>query len=232
MSPLLFALYLNDLHQRLDGGLYIDEINIRLLLYADDNVLLADDPLTLQNMINKLENYCMTWNMEVNLSKSEIMVFRKGGRLSSQEMWTLNSERIKIVSEYTYLGVLLTPKMSFTKHVDKRNNSAKSSVNSTWKAFVGKGNISLESKWRLFQAVCRAIQTYGAQVWGFKHFEDVDKLQRYFLKRILKLPSFTPNYCIALETGLEESHYFSQTYTSDIYYVCCSNTQTTDCLKN
>ena len=78
LSPLLFALYLNDLHDALGGGICVDGINVRLLLYADDIVILADKPAVLQQMITKLEGYCQDWNMTVNLTKSKIMVFRKG----------------------------------------------------------------------------------------------------------------------------------------------------------
>ena len=147
--------------------------------------------------------------MEVNLSKSEIMVFRKGGRLSDSEKWTLHGEEIRIVPEYCYLGVLLTSRMNFSMHIEKRNFAARTSIIITWKNFLSKRNLTLGAKWKLFQAVGRAIQTYGAQVWGFKFFEEVDKLQRYFLKRILRIPSFTPNYALFLETGIEASHLYS-----------------------
>lgn len=220
LSPLLFALYINDLDKFLGGALNIESLNIRLLLYADDMVILAEDIKVMQRMINKLEEYCERWSLEVNLSKSEIMVFRNGGRLSHQENWIFKGERIRIVSHYTYLGILLTPKMTFAKHVEKRNTAAKSSINATWQCFLAKRNIPLRVKWKLFQAVCRAIQAYSAQVWGFGMFEEVDKLQRYFLKRVLKLPSCTPNYALSIETGAEDGHF----YTLDLHLRYISKT--------
>ncbi|XP_037961125.1 uncharacterized protein LOC119690188 [Teleopsis dalmanni] len=68
LSPHLFVLYLNDLHDFLGGGIQIEELNIRTLMYADDIVILADDITTLQKMIYKLESYCHSWNLEINLS--------------------------------------------------------------------------------------------------------------------------------------------------------------------
>lgn len=41
-------------------------------------------------------------------------------------------------------------------------------------------------QWKLLQTISRSIQTYGAQFWGYTPLEDVNKLQRYLLKRILK----------------------------------------------
>ncbi|XP_059216997.1 uncharacterized protein LOC131997819 [Stomoxys calcitrans] len=160
-------------------------------------------------MIHNLEIYCNTWNLEVNLSKSEIMVFRNGGRLAKHEKWKFNGNVIKITNEYKYLGVIFTPKMTFTKHIQNRNNQAKIAINATWKNFVGRTDINMNAKWKLFLAVCRSIQTYAAQVWGFCHFEEVDSLQRYFLKRILKLPVCTPNYVLMLETEVEDTHIYT-----------------------
>ena len=217
LSPLLFALYLNDLHEFVEGGLMIDEINVRLLMYADDIVILSDNIETLQSMIVKLESFCRLWNLEVNLTKSEIVVFRKGGSLSRREKWKFMGEEIKIVSEYKYLGVILTPKMVFTKHIEYRNQLAKNSINITWNVFLNKSNISLSSKWSIFQAICRAIQSYAAQVWGLSHFDNVDSLLIYFLKRILKLPQFTPTYIIMLETGVENS--FLYTLNLNLKYI-------------
>lgn len=213
LSPTLFSIYLNDLHSYLEGGINIGSTNIRLLMYADDIVILADDVSIMQNMIHKLEAYCQMWNLEINLNKSEIMIFRNGGKISTREAWLFKGEPIAVCNEYTYLGVTLSPKMSFKKHVQNRNISAKNSINAAWKDFFTKKGICLDAKWNLFKAVCRAIQSYGAQMWGFHLFDEVDKLQRYFLKKILKLPSFTPTYVVMLETGIENNHI----YTLDLH---------------
>ena len=44
LSPLLFSLYLNDLLDILSGGLHVAGTNVKILLYADDIVLLSDSP--------------------------------------------------------------------------------------------------------------------------------------------------------------------------------------------
>lgn len=218
LSPLLFALYINDLHDYLQGGIFVENLNIRLLLYADDIVLLADKASVLQNMINNLESYCKMWNLEVNLSKSEIVVFRNGGRLGRNERWFFNNAEVKISSEFNYLGVILTPKLKFHQHVERRNTQAKNAINTTWQSFLSKKDISLQMKWKVFLAVCRSIQSYAAQIWGFEYFEQIDKFQRYFLKKILKLPNDTPNYILMLETAAEDNHFY--TMGLHLQYIC------------
>ena len=49
---------------------------ISLLLYADDIVLLSENPENLQLMLNKVTEWCKKWRLQVNLDKSQIMHFR------------------------------------------------------------------------------------------------------------------------------------------------------------
>jgi hypothetical protein len=51
--------------------------------------------------------------LSVNLDKTKVMVFGKGGRLSKYEKWGFNGNKIEIVNKYTYLGFALTTKLSF-----------------------------------------------------------------------------------------------------------------------
>lgn len=147
--------------------------------------------------------------MQVNLSKSAIMIFRRGGRIAEKEKWFFHGEVIPITKEYNYLGVKLTSKLSFKQHIENRNVLAKNSINATWCTFLSKNKIKLSAKWKLFLAVTRAIQSYAAQVWGNSLFDEVDKIQLYFLKRVLHLPSNTPSYCILLETNVPSFHLYT-----------------------
>lgn len=209
LSPLLFSLYVNDLHDVIEGGINIDGHNIRVLLYADDIVLLAEEPEVMSSMIEKLDSYCQLWNMHINLSKSKMMVFRNGGRLGRHENWKFRGYDIEIVPEYNYLGVILTPRMTFTRHIQKRNNEAKCAINMTWQNFLSSKNVTLKSKWKLFLAVCRSIQAYASQIWGYTYFDQVDMLQRHFLKKIMNLPDSTPNYALEIEFGIKNGHLYT-----------------------
>ncbi|XP_017034117.1 uncharacterized protein [Drosophila kikkawai] len=57
LSELMYSLYLNDLPEKLEGGLSIDDRQINILMYADKIVLLSDTVSGLQDMINRLEKY-------------------------------------------------------------------------------------------------------------------------------------------------------------------------------
>ena len=52
--------------------------------------------------------------MELNLDKTEIIVLRNGGYLRNYEIWTFKGEIIKTTSMYKYMGILFTPRLSWT----------------------------------------------------------------------------------------------------------------------
>ena len=56
---------------------------------------------------------------------------------------------------------------------------------------------------RIFDSVARSILCYGAQIWGFQKWDVVEKLLRFFVKKLLRLPYNTPNYMILLESGCD-----------------------------
>ena len=58
-----------------------------MLLYADDVVLIANDPDTLQAQLQALEQYCHDWDMDVNLSKTKVVVFRRPGQARLARTW-------------------------------------------------------------------------------------------------------------------------------------------------
>ena len=68
LSPLLFALYLNDLESflkynhvnnlKLNDNIFDQFLKIQILLYADDTVLLSDNADGLQYSLNCLARYC------------------------------------------------------------------------------------------------------------------------------------------------------------------------------
>ena len=202
LSPILFSLYLNDLHDFLPNGLNIGNTNIKVLMYADDLILLSDSSADLQVMINALYEYCSLWSLQINLSKSKIMVFRKGARLSSNLKWFYGSEEIEIVNEYKYLGITLTYNLSLKKHLESKLSSSKMAINSTWTNYIRNSKISLSNKLKIFNTAAKSILFYGAQVWGYERYEQVEKLFRFFIKKILYLPLNTPNYMLHIETGL------------------------------
>ena len=85
MSPELFKCYLLELSQNLDNTTSIESptLNSRVvthLLWADDLVLLALNKDSLQRLLNTVLEFCTTWGLTVNMSKTAVLVFNKSGK--------------------------------------------------------------------------------------------------------------------------------------------------------
>ncbi|XP_024081289.1 uncharacterized protein LOC112126449 [Cimex lectularius] len=203
LSPTLFSLYINDLETYLDGGVCVEGSGrIKLLAYADDIVLLASHPASLQGMIRSLQQYCLRWNLRINLNKSKIMVFRNGGRPAKSERWYLETEEIEVVNEYRYLGIRLTPALSMNKHVADAVDRARMGLNSIWRPLIDNGDTAYPTKLKIFNTVSRSILCYGAQVWGGEMLGQVEGFLRSFIRRLFRLPQYAPTAFLYAETGL------------------------------
>ena len=72
----------------------------------------------LQNQLDVLSSAHKDLFLGINIDKTNIMVFRKGGFLGSDEKRNLDGDNLEVVNEYTYLGYTFTTKMSVAKGVD------------------------------------------------------------------------------------------------------------------
>ena len=50
-------------------------------MWADDLILVAIDAQSLKQLLNVLHRFVSTWELEVNISKTNVMVFNSSGRL-------------------------------------------------------------------------------------------------------------------------------------------------------
>jgi len=109
LSPKLFTLFLDDLVEILylsgSRGIKINLIEIIILLFADDMIIMATNHVDLQRQINILVKYFKEYELKVNLNKTKVVVFRKGGYVSKKLKLYWDGKEIEIVNNYTYLGV-------------------------------------------------------------------------------------------------------------------------------
>ena len=80
-----------------------NDIEIFIMLFADDIILLSATIAVLQNQITAPYNAANRVRLQVNFNKTKVMVFRKEGHLSTREKWYYGSERLEVVNTYHYL---------------------------------------------------------------------------------------------------------------------------------
>ena len=79
-----------------------DALELFILLLADDIVLLSETVIGLQRQLNSLHRCASRLQLKVTMTKSNIIVFRKGGYLAERERWSFNSVSMSVVNVYKY----------------------------------------------------------------------------------------------------------------------------------
>ena len=60
-------------------------------MYADDIVLLSTSSEGLQQRLNVLNDFCQEWCLDLNVSKTKILIFNKTGKLIKDDLYFILS---------------------------------------------------------------------------------------------------------------------------------------------
>ena len=101
----------------------LEDAHLNSLSWADDLVLFSRTLEGLQTRINKLELYCDTWELEVNVTKAKVMVML-AGKTQIQGI-TFRGQELECVHSYKYLGLVLSSEGSMKKMEVVRVTKAK-----------------------------------------------------------------------------------------------------------
>lgn len=93
--------------------LFSDLHGLFLLMYAYDRIFISDRVSGMQEQWNILGNYYSAWKLNVNLSKTKLIVFRKGGIVEQCEKWYYRNELHQNISTLD-LGLTMTPSLTLT----------------------------------------------------------------------------------------------------------------------
>ncbi|XP_071653873.1 uncharacterized protein [Temnothorax longispinosus] len=88
------------------GGVMLGGKRVYTLAYADDVVLMAEDEDQMRSMLERLEGYLSRKRLELNVGKTKIMRFRKGGGRDSKRRWRWEGKELGEVKEFQYLGYM------------------------------------------------------------------------------------------------------------------------------
>lgn len=205
LSPLLFSLFLNDIEEQFirSGieGVDVDMFKVFLLLYADDIVIFSNSAEELQKGLDLLSEYCAKWKLKINESKSNVMVFRKGGLLPRNLKFYYEGVQLEIVKKFRYLGVVFTPGGSFTETQNTLAGQAQKAIFKMNKYLYKFTYISPKHILELFDKLIMPILHYGCEVWGFIPANAIERVHMQFCKRLLGVKKNTQNDFVYGELG-------------------------------
>jgi hypothetical protein len=99
-------------------------VELFILMYADDRVLLAESTDDSQKNLNIFNIYCEAWKLFINCSKSKVVIFNKR-EMKNPPVFTLSDEVIEIVDSYSYLRLVMNYNGSFIKAKSKLIDQAR-----------------------------------------------------------------------------------------------------------
>ena len=171
LSPDLFKLFFKDLSPLLNFTNCPSLVNqiVSHLLWADDLVLLALDPVTLQNQLNILDKYCHQWGVEINMTKTKLLIFNGSNYATRNHNdninnLTINGEALERVYSYCYLGIDITDTGSFKISLKNLKIKATRALINL-KRTIDRTVISFKSCCALFDALVKPILLYATQIW-------------------------------------------------------------------
>ena len=130
-SPILFSLLINELANEIvlkgKHGITLspDILQILIMLFADDVVLLSNTIVGLQQQLSVLRDTAKRLHLVVNFEKSQVVIFRNGGYIAAREKWFYDGVKLKIVNHYKYLGIIFSTGLTFSYALKDMSNRAR-----------------------------------------------------------------------------------------------------------
>ena len=183
----MFMMFVNDIMTNINTNLNdifsIEDIKLFLILYADDQVLFATSPSSLELMLKDIENYCYTYKLKINTNKTKVMIFQKGGRHLTHDFYLYN-EKLEVVSSFKYLGVTFFKNGSWNRTQKCIAEHASKSMYSLFSVF-NQYEFKTKEKCNMFDKLVSSVLNYCSEVWGANDGKDIELVHTKFCRKIL-----------------------------------------------
>ena len=193
LGPLLFILFINDLHEVLRHS--------KIIMYADDTVIYvsANELENIQKHLNEdleyIFSYFHTNELIINLKKgkTESMLFGTSKRLNNQELKvTFNGFTIIFVELYKYLGNVIDNTLSFEKNFEKSYKKASGRLRLLEKL---RQSLTVEAAKNIYVSMIMPLLTYSGTVHlnlnqqQLKKLASIDNRAKFIVSKDVRLPN-------------------------------------------
>ena len=206
VSHLCCLMYINDLVAQISSlglGVDIDNERLAILMYADDVVILGESEEDLKRILDVLNQWCNENELFINPEKSKVVHFRPKSLSMSSKAFKIGDKPISSVSNYMYLGLMLTEHLDYdvmAKNVSMSANRALRLVISKYKAF---GGLPFGTFTKLYDSIVMGTISYGAAIWGDRTFACISAVQHRAARFFMGVGRYTPNAAVMGDMGWE-----------------------------
>ena len=168
LGPLLFILYINDVVNLQNQA---GKCSIKFILYADDTSIFISglNLVEVQNSINilmeSLKFYFDANYLHVNTTKTKFMEFKspQKAKTSSQLSVRFNNTHIEQVTQFKFLGVLISDCLTWEPHIKYVASKLHCNLGSIYRM---RGSLPTTLRTPLYYALFHSHLSYGISIWG------------------------------------------------------------------
>ena len=186
LGPLLFLIYINDLHKAIKYSIvhhFADDTN---LLYVNKNLK------KLEKKMNKdLFSLC-TWlranRISLNASKTELIIFRDPRKKINEELrFKINGKKLVPCKSVKYLGVFIDCFLNWNTHLISLSKklSRAAGMLSKIRHYVDWSTLHM-----VYYGIFSSIMYYGSQIWG--QLNHITKKVQILQNKALRIMHFQP----------------------------------------
>ena len=194
MSCVLFDIFDNDwlgrpgtirlsIGVRIPGVPMLEEGLMAGLLFADDLESSSGDLRGICKIARRVDEWCQEWEMSVGIKKCGAMCVGTGKAADTADklhkelaewyqdeerqdfLLVLGGDKVPVVEEYVYLGLILTRKMDLDAMVEGRVKKAEKAYRSI-KLLLADQSTPVAIRVMVLKAVVSATLLYGSEIWG------------------------------------------------------------------
>ncbi len=213
LSVLQYAMVMDEIAkeiQKTNIGIKIpgNDTKIGCLLWMDDVLLLTDNEKDLQQLLDITHKTSDKYHIVFGEEKSKVMLI---GQKQLKKEKNLGTMSLKCTDNYKYLGEIINNKRSLQNQINEAKRKAEGALQ-TIMVIAGDPTlrgIQMETIWKLVETCIMPILSYGSELWdpNKKEYKMLENILNSIIKRILMVPTSTPNEALYIETGVKDIKY-------------------------
>jgi hypothetical protein len=196
LSPFLFNIFIEDLIESiidLKLGFNFFNINIPILCFCDDILLLTMSTRNLQKYLDMCSSFSTLWNYKFNASKTFILNCSKDFINNNEIELYLSNAKLKVVEEIKYLGMFINRSLNYDLSIRNRFKSVQKAFYSLFDFGLKPNGLPPNQQAFLYKTYCLSKATYALGCIRIKNttIKTLKIIQNSLIRFSLGLPKFS-----------------------------------------